>query len=122
MIERLLESSKPEDAILALLLADEFGDDALTPKLVALAMNPGPAPKDSASAGDSARARGAAMFALALNRTDEGVKTLKTLLNDPDPKISKMAENAMRYAFMWRGPARGRPLRADDFEQNRNGF
>jgi len=51
-----------------------------------------------------------------MNRTDEGVKTLKTLLADPNPKVSKMAEDAIRRAYTARGDARGRPLRADDFD------
>ena len=73
-------------------------------QLVALATNPSP----HISSG--------AVYALALNRTDEGVKTLKTLLHDPDPKVSKLAEEAIRNAYTSRREARGRPLRADDFD------
>jgi len=52
-----------------LILAELFGDDALTPKLVALATN-----REFSSHCNMA------INALALNRTDEGVKTLKALL------------------------------------------
>jgi hypothetical protein len=51
-----------------------------------------------------------------MNRTDEGVKTLKTLLNDPDSTISKMAEWAIRHSYTSRGAERGKPLRGDDFD------
>jgi hypothetical protein len=41
---------------------------------------------------------------------------LKTLLHDPDPKTSQLAEAAIRNAYTSRGDARGRPLWADDFD------
>jgi hypothetical protein len=102
--ERLLASTNFLDNDVGLSLALHFGDDALTPKLIALATKPG------------FKLRERAVWALAYNRTDESVKTLKTLLSDPDPKISKLAEEAIRYAYNSRGDARGRPLRADDFD------
>jgi hypothetical protein len=106
LIERLLASTNQalQLQLSGVTLAKQFGSDALTAQLVALSTNPSP----YISAG--------AIYALALNRTDEGVKTLKTLLNDSDPKVSKMAEEAIRNAYISRGDARGRPLRADDFE------
>ena len=86
------------------LLAKQFGSDPLTPQLVTLTTNSSP------------DIRYQAISALALNRTDEGVKTLKTLLTSPDPSLSKTAEAAIRNAYTARGDARGRPLRADDFD------
>jgi beta-lactamase regulating signal transducer with metallopeptidase domain/HEAT repeat protein/peroxiredoxin len=100
-ILKLLDSTKPEDRFNGECLADIFGGDALTPKLVALA---------TASQDD------AAILALALNRTDEGVKTLKTLLNIPYPYISSKAEYAIRYAYTSRRGEKGTPLRLDDFD------
>jgi hypothetical protein len=106
LIERLLVSTNQALALQlsGVTLAKQFGSDALTAQLVALSTNPSP------------YISGGAVYALALNRTDEGVKTLKTLLSDPDPKVSKMAEEAIRNAYISRGDARGRPLRADDFD------
>jgi beta-lactamase regulating signal transducer with metallopeptidase domain/HEAT repeat protein len=104
LIEKMLASSKLFDQSGGLGLAALFGDDALTPKLLALATNPG------------FIYRGSAIRALAFHRTDEGVRTLKALLNDPDQQVSDMAEQAIRHAYTLRGNARGRPLRADDFD------
>jgi len=106
LIERLLASTNQalQLQLSGVILAKQFGSDALTAQLVALAANPSP------------YVSGGAVYALALNRTDEGVKTLKTLLHDPDPKISKLAEEAIRNAYTSRDHARGRPLRADDFD------
>ena len=61
-------------------------------------------------------AKDSAIYALALNRTEEGIKTLKALLNDPDPQVSKTAEDAIRHAYTDRGDAQGKPLLPGDFE------
>ena len=105
-VDRLLASSNSKDVNLGVNLLIWFGDDAETPKLVALAT--------SGELGFSPMF--ASMYALAMNRTDEGVKTLKRLLNSPDPRIAMWTEKAIRRAYTSRGNARGRPLRADDFE------
>jgi len=87
-------------------LADEsFYDSAFTAPLIAVAFN----------TNALLDARIAAIVALAFNRTDAGVKTLKTILADPDPKTSKLAEDAIRAAYNNRR-APGKPLRADDFD------
>jgi hypothetical protein len=106
LIERLLASTKQalQLQLSGVILAKSFGSDALTAPLMALATNPSP------------YIRYQAICALALNRTDEGVKLLKTLLQDPDPKTSQTAEAAIRNAYTSRGDARGRPLRPDDFD------
>jgi hypothetical protein len=106
LIERLLASTNQalQLQLSGVILAKQFGCDALTAQLVALATNPSP------------HISGGAVYALALNRTDEGVETLKMFLHDPDPKVSQLAEAAVRNAYTARGDARGRPLRADDFD------
>jgi hypothetical protein len=102
LIERLL--AWENGSFWGLTLAEEFGDDALAPTLIALATNP------------ASPNRLMAFTALALNRTDEGVKTLKALLNDPDLSIAKLVEDSIRIAYTNRLDARGRPLRPDDFD------
>jgi ankyrin repeat protein len=77
---------------------------AFTKRLIAIATTP------------RINAQNAAIEALAFNRTDEGVITLNTLLDDPDAKISKMTEDAIRNAYTSRGNARGVPLRPEDFD------
>jgi hypothetical protein len=104
LLERMLGSTNTSDTFFGTSLAELFGDDALTAKLVAMATD------------REAATRMSAIYALAFNRTDEGVKTLKKLLNDPDPKVSKMAEDAIRHAITDRGHARGRPLLPGDFD------
>ncbi len=107
LIEQLLVSTNQalQLQLQGALLAKQFGSDGLTAQLVALTTN------------SSSYVRYEAICALALNRTDEGVKTLKTLLNSSDPQISKTAEAAIRNAYTSHGDARGRPLRADDFDE-----
>jgi hypothetical protein len=85
-------------------LIGQFGGDEYTARLIAIATSP------------DNNGRYSAIYALALNRTDEGVKTLKTLLNDPDPKIQKMTEDALRNAYTSHGNSRGRPLKPEDFD------
>ncbi|HXR07135.1 MAG TPA: hypothetical protein VN765_07380 [Candidatus Acidoferrum sp.] len=104
LLERMLGSTNMSDRIFGTSLAEQFGDDTLTAKLVTLAMS------------REAATRSSAIYALALNRTDAGIKTLKALLHDPDPKVSTMAEDAIRHAYTDRGEARGRPLLPSDFD------
>ncbi len=85
--------------------AQQYANDVFTPRLIALAMVPG----------NSARTQ--AMDALAANRTDESVKALKSLLNDPDPTIRAETERAIRVAYNWRGIWQGRRLKSDDFDE-----
>ena len=106
LIERALEPQNSGQWQAGATLARDYYDNAFLARLIAIA----------SGTNTPDNARGEAMAALALNRTDEGVKTLKTLLNDPDPNISKRAEQAIRQAYTSRGNARGRPLRPDDFD------
>jgi hypothetical protein len=103
LMARLRNSSSPA-AGMWLILAETFGNDSLNPELIALANN----------AGD--RNRAGAIGALAFNRTDESVATLKKLLDDPDPNIRTHTERAIRRAYTSRHGALGRPLRPDDFD------
>jgi len=99
LIERSLASDHPQDWAAGAQLAQHFCDDAFTPRLITIATTPG------------SDARGNAIFALAQNRTDDGVQALKTLMNDPDPKILMPLTQIVLNAGM--GP--GKPLRTNDF-------
>jgi len=99
LIERSLAADHPQDWAAGAQLAQDFGDDAFTPRLIAIATTPG------------SDARGNAIFALAQNRTDEGVQTLKALMNDPDPKILLPLTQTVLNA----GMGSGKPLRTNDF-------
>ncbi|MGD0413601.1 MAG: secretin N-terminal domain-containing protein, partial [Verrucomicrobiota bacterium] len=102
LIERLLASKKPADIIKGVSLADASGDEEVTAKLVALATNPRSIDREGA------------IHALSLNRTDEGVKALKTLLNDPDPDLWAPLADAIGQGYdSW--PEARRHLRTEDF-------
>ena len=58
-----------------------------------------------------------AVYALARNRTDDGVKTIKSLLSSSNPSTREVAEDAVRSAYLSRDNSHGRPLRPDDFDQ-----
>jgi HEAT repeat protein len=106
LIERMLASGEQgPDFNTGVGLIERFGGDDFTTQLIAIATSPGNFARDTA------------IYALALNRTDEGVNTLKTLLNDPDPKIRTRTEQAIRNAYTSRGNSRGRPLKPDDFDK-----
>ena len=105
LIERLLVSSNQalQLPLSGVILAKRFGSDALNAPLIALTASP------------ASEVRGGAIEALALNRTDEGVKRLQELLHHPDVNLAQMATTAIRNAYLARGDALGRPLRPEDF-------
>ena len=105
LIERSLAPDNAQSWTCGALAAQQYASDAFTPRLVALATAPG------------STARVQAIYALAANRTDEGVKALKTLLNDDDPKIREATEQALRAAYCFRGIWRGRPMKPEDFDK-----
>jgi ankyrin repeat protein len=106
LIQHLMSSdNQVSDVDTAIGLIGQFGGDEYTAQLIAIATSPGNFARDTA------------IYALALNRTDEGVNTLKTLLNDPDPKIRTTAEQSIRNAYTSRGNSRGRPLLPEDFDK-----
>ena len=82
-----------------------YYDDAFTTRLIAIAVG----------TNTQSNARRAAMEALARNRTDAGVKALKTLLNDPDPDTGRTLANAICIGYSFPG---ARPLRLEDFDAN----
>ena len=104
-IERSLALDNPKSWQAGATAAQQYGNDTFTPRLIALATEPG----------NSARMQ--AIYALAANRTDESVKTLKSLLNDADPQIRKTTERAIRTAYNWRGIWQGRLLKPEDFDE-----
>jgi hypothetical protein len=105
LIERLMSPDNQNSGLdTGIGLIGQFGGDEFTARLIAIATSP------------DNNGRYSAIYALALNRTDDGVKILKTLLADPDPKVSKMTEDALRNAYTSHGNSRGRLLRPEDFD------
>jgi hypothetical protein len=104
LLKRMLVSANKSDNMFGAGLAALFGDDAFTLALVSLANDP------------QNGARYQAINALALNRSEEGLKALKALLNGPDAGAAAMTGNAIRQAYNSRGDARGRPLLPGDFD------
>jgi ankyrin repeat protein len=106
LIERMLTAGRQSpDVITAVSLLEQFGSDNFTPQLIAIAT-------DSRNI-----AWQSAVYALAFNRTDDGVKTLKSLLNSSNPEVRKAAGNAIRAAYTDRSHVRGRPLQPEDFDK-----
>lgn len=71
-------------------------DDEHIPALIVIATDANrPAPERPFYAIERHRA----IYAIAFNRTDEGVKTLKSLLEDPDKDIRNTTEDAIRQAY-----------------------
>jgi hypothetical protein len=106
LIDHLLNSDeKNSDAIWGVSLIEQFAIDTYTPQLIAIANHPN---KDGA--------RYTAIYALAFNRTDEGVKALQQLLHRSDPTIRDVTEKAIRSAYTSRGNLPGRPLKPEDFD------
>jgi hypothetical protein len=62
-------------------------------------------------------ARDRAIFALAINRTDQSVQVLKSLLADPDEKVRRTVQSAIQGAYVFRGKSTGRPLKPEDFDE-----
>lgn len=58
----------------------------------------------------SSPARLQALIALAVNRSEEGVKVLHEALEDPDPMIRKRTADAIRNTYLVRKRGTGRPI------------
>jgi hypothetical protein len=102
LIRRLLAAGRnSSELVTGTGLAQHFGSDEFTPRLIALVNDPGN------------WAWYLAVHALALNRTDDGVKTLKSLL----ASSNEVAAEAIRYAYTNQLHYRGRPLKPDDFDK-----
>lgn len=106
LIERSLAPENPQAWANGALAAQVYASDTFTSRLITLATDP------------NSGARDQAIYALALNRTDESVKTLKTLLEDADEAIRKTVARAIQVAYRARGISRGRPLRDEDFDES----
>jgi hypothetical protein len=104
VIGRSLASDNPQAWAAGALAAQQYADDAFTSRLIAIAMDP------------DSKGRLQAIYALAVNRTDESVKALRSLLNDSNKRIRDTVEQAVRIAYTSRGNAQGRPLRPEDFD------
>ncbi len=87
--------------------AQRFCDDRFTARLITIAMDP------------NSKARAQAIYALALNRTDESVDALKKLLTETEQadgrSVSRIAADAVQSAYNYRGNSQGRPLKDEDF-------
>jgi len=91
----------------ALLAGNAYYDDAFTARLIAIATD----------FYTPVNARGAALDALAQNRTDAGLKALRKLLNEADPGIwSALAMAISRGCDNQLKTPTGRHLHADDFD------
>ncbi len=87
LIPIALDSNNPDIVSDGAQAAAEYPDDSYMPRLISLALDP------------NHPARWDAIGAIANNRTDEGVKTLKVLLEDPDKMIREITTGAIRSAY-----------------------
>lgn len=77
----------------AIMAAQEYPDDLHMPHLISIALD------TNRNHPSVAIERHRAIYAIAHNRTDEGVKALKTLLDDPKKGIHRTTEEAIRRAY-----------------------
>jgi hypothetical protein len=103
IIERALAPDNESSWSSGASLASQYGDVAFVPRLCAIAKNP------------KSNGQNAAINALANCRTDEGVATLKQLLDDPHQKIWTTLAFALLNAFETRQNSTEESLRPDDF-------
>ncbi len=80
----------------ATIAAQEHPDDDHMAALIAVATN---ANQAELNEGSYQLARERAIYAIAHNRTNEGVEALRALLGDPDKGIRRTASDAIRYAY-----------------------
>ena len=90
VIRRSMASNDPNIVREAVLAAQSHPADEYMPKLIAIATGSEPGGFGN---------RESAIYAIAYHRTDEGVAALKTLLNDPNPKIRDVTSNTIRSAY-----------------------
>jgi len=105
MIVRSLASDNPVCWSEGSLVAQTHPDDAYTKRLIEIAESP------------QSKARGPAIYALAFNRTDNSVKALKSLLNDPEDWVREAAKSAIKLAYSDHSFP-GRRLLDTDFDQS----
>ena len=80
----------------AIMAAQEYPDDLHMPHLISIALDNSRVEPDHPSA---AIERHRAIYAISHNRTDEGVKALKTLLDDSKKGICRTTQDAIRNAY-----------------------
>lgn len=102
LIERSLSPEFAQEWLAGAQLAQQFPNDDFVPRLIVIANSPG-------------KARAAAITALVYNRTDNGIKALQLLLNDPDPAIWDHFAIAILNAIQPSTHIAKRPLQPDDF-------
>ncbi len=105
LVQRLMSDSRGGGVFTGISLLQQFGSDDYTSLLVGIAT-------DSNQTGWQS-----AVYALAFNRTDKGLATLKSLLGSSDPQVRKMTEEAVRAAYTSRDGVQGKPLQPDDFDK-----
>jgi hypothetical protein len=110
LINLSLSPEHPYTWVEGALAAQQYPDDRFASRLSAIALDP------------NSKARLQAIYALAKNRTDESVATLKKLLKESDPNdpkertIRQNTEHAIRQAYQQGNNTKGRPFRKDDFD------
>jgi hypothetical protein len=88
------------------LAAPNHPDDSYVPRLIAIAETP------------NCNASTTAIYSLAFNRTDQGVRELKKLLKSPDRFVRSAAEQAIKSAYEHPPGDGTRPLLPGDFDRS----
>lgn len=96
IIGKSLESDNPDSIAEAALAAQEYPSDELIHGLIAVAKGQGPEGFNGKISGNT---RDRAIYAIAWNRTDEGVEALRELLKDTKKSISKTTREAIEQAY-----------------------
>jgi len=96
LISAGLGSDNPDVLAEAIVVAQDYPDDAHMPRLIEIAQGTGEFDPEHRFA---ERYRNWAIHAIAYNRTDEGVGVLKALLESHDEKVRREAQGAIYYAY-----------------------
>ncbi len=96
LLIKALNSDDPDIVLDAVSIAQNHPSDEIMPLVIAIAKGKAPNNQEMKI---SQYAREYAMNALAHNRTDEVVETLKELKNDPNNRISRAAKRAIEQAY-----------------------
>ena len=96
LLIKALNSDNSDIVLDAVLVAQNHPSDEITPLVIPFAKGEAP---NNQKVRISQIARERAIYALAYNRTDEGVEVLKELKNDPNNRISRAANRAIEQAY-----------------------
>lgn len=91
-----LASDDPEVLAESIVVAQDYPDDAHMPRLIDLAQGIRRLDPEHRFAGSY---RNWAIHAIAYNRTDDGIRVLKALLESPDEEVRDEARGAIYYAY-----------------------